>query len=101
MGRTLATATQLILDEQKELAQFRRALRRPDQQALDELFAYARQNVAAITMAAHTLPFESILLAMLLGAHAETRRLKTGMESLQQELSRLTRLVEELERRDA
>lgn len=101
MGRTLATATQIILDEQKELTQFRRALRRPDQEAFDELFAYARQHVAAITMAAHALPFETILLAMLLGEHAENRRLKEALDSLQQEVFRLRQTVGKLERRDA
>lgn len=101
MGRTLATAAQIILDEQKELTQFRRALRRSDQQAFDELFAYARQHVAAITMAAHTLPFETVLLAMLLGEHAESRRLKTALEALQQEVLYLRQTVEALERRDA
>jgi hypothetical protein len=101
MGRTLATATQIILDEQKELNQFRRALRRADQQAFDELFAYARQHVAAITMAAHALPFETILLAMLLGERSESRRLKATLDGLHQEVLRLRQTVEALERRDA
>ena len=101
MGRTLATATQIILDEQKKLTQFRRALRRPDQEALDELFAYARHHIAAITMAAHSLPFETVLLAMLLGEHAENRRLKLAVDMLQQEVARLHHDVEGLAGRNA
>jgi TctA family transporter len=100
MGRTLATTTQLILNEQKEFTQFRRALRRSDQAAFDELFAYARQQVAAITMASHALPFETILLAMLLGEHSENRRLRTALDLLREEVSQFQRTVETLEKRD-
>ena len=44
MGRTLATANQIILDEQTAFAEFRRALRREDQRAFDALFAAARKH---------------------------------------------------------
>ncbi len=37
MGRTLPSATQLIHQEEAELAHFRRALRRDDQLAFDDL----------------------------------------------------------------
>ena len=43
MGRTLATFTQLIQLEIDSWRRYRRALRREDQQALDALFAAARQ----------------------------------------------------------
>ena len=65
MGRTLPTTTQIILDEQQALANFRRALRREEQQIFDELFARARKHVMAINQANHVLPFEAILLAMM------------------------------------
>jgi hypothetical protein len=65
MGRTLATANQLILDEQQAFTDFRRALRRLDQRHFDTLFAGARKHIAAIGQAGHALPFEVILLAML------------------------------------
>jgi hypothetical protein len=66
MGRTLPTTTQVILDEQQAFLNFRRALRKEDQRAFDELFARARKHVMAINQADHVLPFEAILLAMLL-----------------------------------
>lgn len=66
MGRTLATTHQLILQEIAHFGNFRRALRPPDQARLDTLFAAARQQTAAISLADHALPFEAILLAMLL-----------------------------------
>ena len=65
MGRTLPTTTQIILDEQQALVNFRRALRREDQRIFDELFARARKHVMAINQADHVLPLEAILLAML------------------------------------
>jgi hypothetical protein len=65
MGRTLPTTTQIILDEQQALLNFRRALRREDQRIFDELFARARKHVMAINQADHVLPLEAILLAML------------------------------------
>ncbi|MFQ5407868.1 MAG: hypothetical protein ACE5FI_05525 [Anaerolineales bacterium] len=66
MGRTLRTATQLVLEEQKNFSNFRRALRREDQRVLDELFADARHYIAAMSQANHALPFEVVLLTMLL-----------------------------------
>ena len=66
MGRTLPSITQAFLQEQEALTRFRRALRRNDQFALDDLLASARQHLAAAAYAAHPLPFETFLLAMLL-----------------------------------
>ena len=76
MGRTLATANQIISNEQTALTNFRRALRRDDQQAFAILFASARKHTAAISQANHALPFEAILLAMLLEQAKEVERLK-------------------------
>lgn len=66
MGRTLQTANQIIQREEKAFGQFRRALRRADQERLDTLFALARRHTAAISQANHALPFEAVLLAMVL-----------------------------------
>jgi len=80
MGRTLATANQIILDEQTAFAEFRRALRREDQRAFDALFAAARKHTAAISQANHALPFESMLLAILLEQAGELERLKRRLD---------------------
>jgi hypothetical protein len=66
MGRTLQTTNQLILEEQDAFKNFRRALRKADQQHFDALFAGARQHTVAIGQANHALPFEAVLLAMLI-----------------------------------
>lgn len=82
MGRTLPSITQVFIQEQNAFARFRRALRRGDQRALDELFAAARKHLAAAAYAAHALPFETFLLAMLLEEHKEVARLRRLVEDL-------------------
>ena len=82
MGRTLPSAAQNMLQEEAAFTRFRRALRRVDQLALDELFVAARQHTAAAQYAAHALPFEVMLLAMLLEEHKEVRRLREKLEAL-------------------
>jgi hypothetical protein len=80
MGRTLPSVTQAFLQEQQAFARFRRALRRSDQLVLDDLFAAAQQHLAAAAYAAHALPFETFLLAMLLEEHKEVLRLRARLE---------------------
>ncbi len=80
MGRTLASITQAFLDEETAFAKVRRALRRSDQLVLDDLFASARQHLAAAAYASHALPFETILLCMLLEEHKEVIRLRQFLE---------------------
>lgn len=83
MGRTLPSITQSLSEEQSAYTRFRRALRRSDQLALDELFVSARQHLAAAAYAANALPMETFLLSMLLEEHKETIRLRTQVEALQ------------------
>lgn len=82
MGRTLPSITQAFIQEQQAFARFRRALRRTDQLALDDLFASARQHLAAAAYAAHALPMETFLLSMLLEQHKELQRLQAQLEQL-------------------
>lgn len=82
MGRTLPSITQAFLQEKEELNRFRRALRRSDQLALDDLFASAQKHLAAAAYAAHALPFETFLICMLLEEHKEVMRLREQVERL-------------------
>jgi hypothetical protein len=82
MGRTLPSITQNFLEEQQSFARFRRALRRSDQVALDDLFASARQHLAAAAYASHALPFEVFLLSMLLEEHKQVTRLRRQVDGL-------------------
>jgi hypothetical protein len=85
MGRTVPSITLTFLQEQESFSRFRRALRRSDQLALDDLFASARQHLAAAAYASHALPFETLLLAMLLEEHKEVMRLRERLEQLEKQ----------------
>jgi len=76
MGRTLPSVTQVFLKEQESFLRFRRALRRSDQKALDDLFAAAHKHLAAAAYASHALPFEVFLLSMLLEEHKQVLRMR-------------------------
>ncbi|NIS80603.1 MAG: hypothetical protein GTO14_10450 [Anaerolineales bacterium] len=83
MGRTLPSITNAFLQEQQSLSRFRRALRLEDQRALDDLLAASRHHLAAAAYASHLLPFETMLLAMLVEEHKEVRRLRQRLDDLQ------------------
>jgi hypothetical protein len=82
MGRTLPSITQAFLHEQQSLARFRRALRREDQRALDDLLGASRRHLAAAAYASHLLPFEVMLLAMLVEEHKQVLLLQQEVEVL-------------------
>jgi hypothetical protein len=84
MGRTLPSATQLMHKEEAALARFRRALRRGDQLVFDDLFTAAQKHISAAAYAAHALPFETFLMAMLLEEHKEVMRLRKIVETLKE-----------------
>lgn len=52
--------------EQDSWRAFRRTLRKEDQEAFDALWRAARKQVASCAMSQRVLPFESIVMAMLL-----------------------------------
>jgi hypothetical protein len=87
MGRTLPSITQIFLQEQASLSRFRRALRRSDQQALDELLDAAHRHLSAAAFASHALPFEIFLLSMLLEEHKEVLRLRQVLEQVTKALN--------------
>jgi len=95
MGRTLPAIAQVFLQEQESFARFRRALRRGDQMVLDDLFAEAQQHLAAASYAAHALPFEIFLLAMLLEEHKQVLRLRTIVGEQHEEIHHLQAVLEE------
>lgn len=59
-------------------SKFRRGLRKEDQDALDDLFRAARLQLASSAYAARPIPFESIVMAMLV---AQQRRI-AALEAL-------------------
>ena len=85
MGRTVPSITQTWMQEEQSFSKFRRALRRADQLALDDLFGQAKKHLAAAAFAAHILPFETMLLSMLLEEHKEVMKLREKMEIFQRD----------------
>ena len=66
MGRTVPTFTMVIQAEMETWSKFRRGLRKEDQEALDELFRAARLQLASSAYAARPIPFESMVMSMLI-----------------------------------
>lgn len=85
MGRTLPSITQAFLQERQSLSRFRRALRREDQRALDDLLTASRHHLAAAACASHLLPFEIMLLSMLVEEHKQVMHLRQQLETLMRE----------------
>ena len=82
MGRTLPSITQAFLNEQQSLSRFRRALRLEDQRALDDLLGSSRRHLAAAAYASHLLPFEIMLLSMLVEEHKQVLHLRQELDVL-------------------
>ena len=75
MGRTLLSYPTHASGRSRP-ARFRCALRRDDQLVFDDLFTAAQKHISATAYAAHALPFETFLMAMLLEEHKEVMRLR-------------------------
>lgn len=76
MGRTVPSMTQHILDEMQSWSQFRRALRAEEREVFDQLFRSVRMHVAEVGMAARLLPFEAMLMSMLVSQGVRLRQLE-------------------------
>ncbi len=76
MGRTVLSFTQKILALESEWSKFRRALRREDQEILDELFSFAKYHSAPASYFSTPNPMEPIFMAILIELLKEIRRLK-------------------------
>jgi hypothetical protein len=82
MGRTVPTFTNLIQEEAASWAKFRRGLRRDDQEIFDDLFRAPRKHLAASAYTVRSMPFESMIMAMLLEEHKLVLQLKARIEQL-------------------
>jgi len=76
MGRTLPTQIQILREEEEAWKGFRRALRKEDQAAFDDVWSFVRRHAMAASMASRPLPFEAHCLAMIVGLQREIIELK-------------------------
>ena len=76
VGRTVPTFTNIIDNELSSWSKYRRGLRKEDQEAFDDLFRAAKIHLAENFYAMRTIPFESIVISMLLEQHKRITRLQ-------------------------
>lgn len=76
MGRTVPTYRVALEAMAQQWSDFRRALRKGDREAFDELMNKARMHASAATYAISMDPTESALLSMLLEHEKELAKLR-------------------------
>ena len=81
MGRTVLPFTQKILTIEAEWSKFRRALRREDQEVLDELFGFTKYHSAPASYFSTPNPMEPIFMAMLVELLKEVKKLKAELKA--------------------
>lgn len=82
MGRTVPTFTMVIHEQEARWKKFREALRKEDQEIFDDLFRAPKIHLAACAYAVNPIPFENIVMAMLLEERKRTVALEKRLEGL-------------------
>ncbi|HMA83023.1 MAG TPA: hypothetical protein VKP59_02215 [Candidatus Thermoplasmatota archaeon] len=80
MGRTIPTFRQMIESFGMEWTAFRQGLRKQDQEMFDALLNHARRHSAAGHNFPHALPFEPIVISILLEHEKQLLDLKKTRE---------------------
>ena len=80
MGRTIASATQTWIEEDKALKRFKRALRKNDQRLIDDLMALAHAHIAEASYASNLYPMDVYLISMLLEMYKELKHLEIRLQ---------------------
>jgi hypothetical protein len=83
MGRTVPTFTNIIDNELTSWSKYRRGLRKDDQELFDEIFRAAKLHLAENFYAMRTIPFESIVMSILVEQGKIIRRLQERVERLE------------------
>lgn len=86
MGRTVQPFSMVLAEQQKRFGNFRRTLRKQDQELFDELFERARLHAQAAVQAANPEPMESIFISVLIEMLREEKHLRARMDGLEKEL---------------
>jgi len=81
MERTVLPFSQVLDQEVQKWKKFRGALRKEDQQFLDQLFEKARLHVQAVGDASRPWPFETILISILLEHEKALAELKSKIKA--------------------
>ncbi len=85
MGRTLPTFNTYLVDEEKSWSTFKRSLRSSEEkEAFTHLFTRVRTYTAESTAAARPVPFDAILISLLLSQELELRKLERRLHRLEE-----------------
>ena len=86
MGRTVPTFNTWLQEEIDSWRPFRRALRAEQKPAFDRLFTRARAHTAEATASARPVPFDAMVLAVLLDQELELERLREELKEIREQL---------------
>lgn len=84
MGRTLPTFNTFLQEEMDSWRDYRRGLRAEQRPAFDRLFTRARRHTAEATCAARPVPFDALVMSILLEQELELERLSGEVEVLRE-----------------
>ncbi len=84
MGRTVPTFTNIIDNELASWSKYRRGLRKDDQELFDQIFRAAKLHLAENFYAMRTIPFESIVMSIVVEQGKLIRRLQQRLEKLEE-----------------
>ena len=76
MGRTIQSATQTWIEEEKALLRFTRALRKEDQAIMRDLINLSRLHIAESSYAGNLYPMDAYIISMLLEVAKRTAHIE-------------------------
>ena len=79
MGRTVPTFTNIIDNEITSWSKFKRGLRKKDQEIFEDMFRACRKHLAENFYAMRTIPFESIIISIVLEQHRRVQALEQAL----------------------
>ncbi|MCG6153107.1 hypothetical protein [Leptospira bandrabouensis] len=82
MGRTIAPYSRQMLQIEENLSDFRRSLRKQDQEIFDDLIRISKLQVQAGVMASLPYPIDSMILSMLIDLKKEINEIKKGLKKI-------------------
>jgi len=89
MGRTVETFTMVVREQQTLWKKFREALRKEDQEVLDELFRAPKIHLAACAYDVKPIPFENVVMSMLVEERKKLIALQAAVDELNERLRKL------------
>lgn len=82
MGRTIKSATQTWMEEEKALLRFTRALRREDQAVMRDLIDLSHLHIAETSYAGNLYPMDMYIISMLLEIAKREQRAEEKLNEL-------------------